>query len=137
MSKHDEKMAALLAEVAKVLEPLAAKDAAAAKIAKEVGKMVKEDKVRGFKVTKRYRVKFSPGQLMLLDGKGPKDRRVAAAKVNTSLSKLLNSDVEPTEVRDTMVKVLGSMKEIGAWNKHSEALVDQVLEVYTRERSNA
>jgi hypothetical protein len=137
MSKHDEKMAALLAEVAKVLEPLKSKDATAAKVAKEVAKMVQEDKIRGFKVMKRFRVKFTPSQLMLLDGKGPKDRKAAAAKVNSSLTKLLNSDVEPTEVRDTMVKVLQSMKEIGAWNKHSEALLDQVIEAYTKERSNA
>ena len=58
----DEKMAALLAEVQKILEPMKGKDAAAAKVAKEVDRMIKEDELRGFKVIRKFRARFTPGQ---------------------------------------------------------------------------
>jgi len=131
----DEKMAALLAEVQKILEPMKGKDAAAAKVAKEVDRMIKEDELRGFKVIRKFRARFTPGQLMLGDGKGPKDRRAAAVKINSSLTKLMNADCEPDEVITTMNSVLDSLKSVEARNPDSEAMIKKAVAIYARERS--
>jgi hypothetical protein len=133
----DEKMAALLAEVQKVLEPMKAKDAGAAKVAKELAKMIEEPELRGFRVVRRYKVKFTAGQLMLADGKGLKERRAAVVKINSSLAKLMNADCEPSEIITTMNSVLDSLKSVEARNKNSEALVKKAVEIYGRERGNA
>ena len=130
----DEKMAALLAEVQKVLDPIKAKDAAAAKVAKEVERMIKEDELRGFKVIRKFRARFTPGQLMLGDGKGPKERRAAAVKINSSITKLMNADCEPDEVIKTMHSVLDSLKADEARNPDSESLLKKAVAIYARER---
>lgn len=133
----DDKLAALLAEVQKILDPIKAKDAGAAKVAKEVAKMIQEPELRGLRVTKRYKVKFTAGQLMLADGKGPKERRAAVVKINSSLTKLMNADCEPAEIFTTMAAVLESLKSVEAKNKDSEALIKKAVEIYTRERGNS
>lgn len=131
----DEKMAALLAEVQKVLEPMKGKDAAAAKVAKEVDRMIKEDELRGFKVIRKFRARFTPGQLMLADGKGPKERRAAAVKINSSLTKLMNADCEPDEVITTMNSVLDALKSVEARNPDAESVIKKAVAIYARERS--
>lgn len=133
----EEKMAALLAEVQKVLEPIKAKDANAAKVAKEVAKMMEQPELRGFRVVRRYKVKFTAAQLMLADGKGPKERRAAVVKINSSLAKLMNADCEPSEIVPTMNAVLDSLKSVEARNKDSEALIKKAVEIYGRERGNS
>ena len=132
----DEKMAALLAEVQRVLEPIKSKDAAAAKVAKEVDRMIKDDELRGFKVIRKFRVRFTPAQLMLADGKGPKERKAAAAKINSSLTKLMNADCEPEEVVTTMASVLDSLKSVEARNKDSESMIKKAVAIYSRERGS-
>jgi hypothetical protein len=130
----EAKLAALLAEVQKVLEPIKSKDAGAAKISKEVAKMIEEPELRGFRVIRRFRVKFTAAQLMLADGKGQADRRAAVVKINTSLSKLMNADCEPAEIISTMNTVLDSLKSVEARNKDAEALIKKAVEIYSRER---
>lgn len=129
----EDKMAALLAEVQKVLEPIKGKDASAAKIAKEVAKMIEQPELRGFRTIRRYKVKFTAGQLMLADGKGPKERKAAVAKINSSLAKLMNADCEPAEIITLMTTVLDSLKSVEAKNKDSEALIKKAVEIYSRE----
>lgn len=134
---NEEKLAALLNEVQKILEPIKAKDAAAAKVAKEVEKMIEQPELRGFRVVRRFKVKFTAGQLMLSDGKGPKDRRAAVVKINSSLAKLMNADCEPAEIIPTMNAVLDSLKSFDARNKDSESLIKKAVEIYSRERSKS
>lgn len=129
----EEKLAALLAEVQKVLEPIKSKDAAAAKVAQEVAKMMEQPELRGFRVVRRYKVKFTAAQLMLADGKGPKDRRAAIVKINSSLAKLMNADCEPNEIIATMNSVLDSLKSVEARNKDSEALIKKAVAIYARD----
>jgi len=133
----DDKMAALLAEVQKVLDPLRSKDAGAAKVAKEVAKMMEGPELRGFRVVRRYRAKFTAGQLMLADGKGAKERRAAVVKINSSLTKLMNAECEPGEIITTMNSVLDSLKGVEARNKDSEALIKKAVEIYSREWKNS
>jgi hypothetical protein len=129
----EAKMTALLEEVQKILDPLRSKDAGAAKVAKEVAKMIEGPELRGFRVVRRYKVKFTAGQLMLADGKGPKDRRAAVVKINSSLAKLMNAECEPGEITTTMMTVLDSLKSVEAKNKDSEALIKKAVEIYARD----
>ena len=129
----EAKMTALLEEVQKILDPLRSKDAGAAKVAKEVAKMIEGPELRGFRVVRRYKIKFTAGQLMLADGKGPKDRRAAVVKINSSLTKLMNADCEPGEITTTMMTVLDSLKSVEAKNKDSEALIKKAVEIYARD----
>jgi hypothetical protein len=129
----EAKMTALLEEVQKILDPLRSKDAGAAKVAKEVAKMIEGPELRGFRVVRRYKIKFTAGQLMLADGKGPKDRRAAVVKINSSLTKLMNAECEPGEITTTMMTVLDSLKSVEAKNKDSEALIKKAVEIYARD----
>lgn len=130
-------MASLLADIQKVLDPLKSKDAGAAKASKEIAKMIEGPELRGFRVVRRYKIKFTAGQLMLADGKGPNERRAAVVKVNSSLAKLMNADCEPGEVISTMTAVLDSLKSVEARNKDSEALIKKAVEIYGRDWKNS
>lgn len=129
----EAKMTALLEEVQKILDPLRSKDAGAAKVAKEVAKMIEGPELRGFRVVRRYKIKFTAAQLMLADGKGPKDRRAAVVKINSSMAKLMNAECEPGEIITTMNAVLDSLKSVEAKNKDSEALIKKAVEIYARD----
>jgi hypothetical protein len=99
--------------------------------------MIQVPELRGLRVTKRFKVKFTSGQLMLSDGKGPKERRAAIVKINSSLAKMMNADCEPAEITATMSTVLDSLKAVDAKNKDSEALIKKAVEIYARERGNS
>lgn len=132
---NEEKMAALLADVQKILDPLKGKDANALQVSKEIGKLFAEEKMKGLRVVKRFRVKFTADQWKLLSEAKTKEARVARRKavvaINAALTKLLNAEVDAAEIKETMIKVLQSHKDVGAYNKTAEALLDEVIKVYT------
>ena len=132
---NEEKMAALLADVQKILDPLKGKDEKALQVSKEIGKLFAEEKMKGLRVVKKFRVKFTADQWKLLSEAKTKEARVARRKavvaINAALTKLLNGEVEPTEIKSTMITVLQHHKDVGAYNKTAEALLDEVIKVYT------
>lgn len=134
---NEEKMAKLLADVQGVLGNIKG-DARATHVLKEIQKLNSEEKMKGLRVTRRYKVKFSAGQWHLLSEAKTKEakqaRRKAVVEINSALAKLLNAEAEPDQIKAAMIEVLKHHKSVGAHNKDSEALLDAVLKVYAEQQ---
>lgn len=130
---NEEKMAKLLADVQGVLGTLKG-DERATQVLKEIKKLNAEEKMKGLKVTRRYRVKFTASQWHLLSEANTKEaklaRRKAVVAINAALAKLLNAEVDPEDLVPTMVEVLKAHKNVGAFNKDAESLLIEVAKIY-------
>lgn len=134
---NEEKMAKLLADVQGVLGTLKGDDRAT-KVLNEIKKLSAEEKMKGLKIVRRYRVKFTAAQWHLLAEGNNKDskqaRRKAVVEINAALAKLLNAEADVADIKPTMLEVLKHHKAVGAYNKDSEALIDEVVKVYAEQQ---
>jgi hypothetical protein len=133
----EEKMMKMLADVQGVLSTLKG-DERATKVLKEIQKLNSEEKMKGLRVSRRYKVKFSATQWRLLSEASTKEakqaRRKAVVEINAALAKLLNAEAEPDQIKAAMIEVLKHHKSVGAHNKDAEALIDAVLKVYAEQK---
>jgi hypothetical protein len=134
---NEEKMAKLLADVQGVLGSIKG-DERATQVLKEIKKLNAEEKMKGLKVVRRYRVKFTAGQWHLLSEANTKEakqaRRKAVVEINAALSKLLNAEAEPEDIKAAMIEVLKHHKSVGAYNKDAEALLNEAIKVYVEQQ---
>lgn len=121
---NDEKMNRLLADVQAVLAGVGGDKAK--KVMGDITKLNEEQKMRGFRVVHRYRVKFTSSQWMISEENG-KARRKCVAEINSTLAKLLNAGTDASEISLQMKPVFDANKADAAT---AQALLKNVLDVY-------
>lgn len=128
----DDRVSCLLSEVQAILEPLKSGNPAAARVSKEIGEMIKEERTKGFSVIRKYKVKLAPGQLNLLAGTDKKEQRSLCVSINKLMTSEMNAGTHPSAIKDLVGEVLNSEQgeRLAAYNEVAIGLVNKIITRY-------